>query len=294
MINRLSYSPLNDSWTTRPRIFGVLLSLVFCGFTVSRVLSQTVTFNDFSSTTGLTINGASQVVNTSDGDVLRLTPATDFQSGSVFSTTAINAADFSTFYSFRITEPSMTTFDGNVDSGADGIVFVVQSVSNSIGGDGGGIGYGGIPDSVGIEFDTWINSINNDPTGNHIGIVTQGIVDHGFGAPFTVDVPSDFEDGERRFVWIDYDGANLEVRLSTTSNRPTLPIITRIIDIPSELGNATDAFVGFTSGTGGAWANHDLINWTYRSEFDPIIIPEPNSMALLVVGILGIGFRIRR
>lgn len=37
--------------------------------------------------------------------------------------------------------------------GADGLVFVVQTNSNKVGG-GGGIGYQGIPNSVGVELDT--------------------------------------------------------------------------------------------------------------------------------------------
>ena len=89
-----------------------------------------LSFNDFSSTDGLTLNGSATTVTTGDGDVLRLTPALGGRSGSAFSTQTVNAADFSSFFQFRITEP------GN--GGADGIGFSVQSVSSSIGGEAEG------------------------------------------------------------------------------------------------------------------------------------------------------------
>ena len=36
-------------------------------------------------------------------------------------------------------------------------MFVLQTVSSNVGGVGGGMGYVGIPNSVGIEFDNWNN-----------------------------------------------------------------------------------------------------------------------------------------
>lgn len=72
-------------------------------------------------------------------------------SGGAFLTNAIslaNDASFGTAFSFQITNPFNT--------GAGGIVFVVQTVANNVGG-GGGIGYAGRANSVGVEFDTWDN-----------------------------------------------------------------------------------------------------------------------------------------
>ena len=120
-------------------------------------------FNDFNDTSTLTLNGDAAVANTSDGAVLRLTPALTSKSGSAFSSVTVKAATFSTAFTFRITNPGGPLFDGNSESGADGLVFVAQSVSSAIGGFGQGIGYAGISNSVGVEFDTWHNSVNNDP-----------------------------------------------------------------------------------------------------------------------------------
>lgn len=250
-----------------------------------------VTFPDFSDTTGLTLNGSAATAVTGDGTVLRLTPAATGQSGSAFSTTTVNAADFSTFFQFRITDPGGIVFDCNSEPGADGLVFVAQSVSSSIGGGGGGIGYAGISDSVGVEFDTWCNAGNNDPDSNHVGIDTNGSVNHGAGSPNTIGVSPNFDDGNLWSAWIDYDGTTLEVRANQTGVRPVDPLLSRVLDIPLLLGQ-NDAFIGFTSGTGADYGNHDIVAWQYRDEFDPIgQTPAPATLALMGLGLAGVGYR---
>lgn len=249
-----------------------------------------ITFNDFSSTDGLTLNGDAATATTGDGEVLRLTPASGSQAGSVFSNAMVNASDFSTFFEFRITEPG-GAFDG-YETGADGLVFVVQSVSSDIGGAGHGIGYAGISDSVGVEFDTWYNSWNNDPDSNHVGIDINGNVNHGSGSPNTVSVTPNFDDGNLWYSWIDYNGSELEVRVNQTGIRPDDPLLSQSLDIALILGEE-DAYVGFTSGTGAAWGNHDIISWEYRDGYDPVgAVPEPATILLLGVGLAGlVGFR---
>lgn len=254
-----------------------------------------VTFNDFSDTSSMTLNGSATTAATGDGTVLRLTPAAGSRSGSAFSSTTVNAADFSTFFRFRITDPGGGIFDCNTESGADGLVFVAQSVSSSIGGAGAGIGYAGIGTSVGVEFDTWCNEGNHDPSSNHIGIDTNGSVDHGVGSPNTVNVSPNFDDGNIWSAWVDYDGTTLEVRANQSGVRPASPILTRVLDVPSLLGQ-NDAFIGFTSGTGADWGNHDILSWQYRDTFDPINnnVPEPATGTLMALSLLGAGVARRR
>ncbi|MFN3151569.1 CARDB domain-containing protein [Bremerella sp.] len=228
-----------------------------------------VYFENFSTSDGLVLNGSTTTLATSDGDILRLTPALSGRNGSAFSESQVNASDFSTAFTFRITSPGGDIFDCNTTTGADGFVFVVQSVSSSIGGIGSGIGYEGIVDSVGVEFDTWCNAANWDPSSNHIGIVTEGSVNHGASAEFTAVVTPDFDDGNLWYAWVDYDGETLEVRANQTGERPAEALLAKDLDIPSVIANNT-AYVGFTSATGAAWGNHDIVSWQYNSNFSPI------------------------
>lgn len=250
--------------------FATLYGGLMWGFIMgSPALAVTVDFPDFSDTDILTLNGSTATVSTGDGVVLRLTPAEGSRSGSAFSSLPLNASTFSTFFKFRITEPGGRIFDCNTEAGADGIVFVIQSISSDIGGGGGGIGYQGIDTSVGVEFDTWCNAANNDPGSNHVGIDTDGSVNHTAGSPNTAEVTPNFDDGNVWYAWIDYDGSELSVFIGQSAARPPAPVLTRSLDIPVLLGQ-DEAYVGFTSGTGVDWGNHDIILWEYRDSFDPI------------------------
>ena len=252
----------------RTAITAALLSATYAS-------ADVVNFADFSDTSGLILNGSAAVANTTDGDVMRLTPAAGNQAGSIFSDTQVDASDFSTKFSFRISEPGGSIFDGNTENGADGFVFVVQPIDSSLGGLGQGIGYAGIGTSLGIEFDTWHNSANNDPSQSHVGVNLNGSVNHNSGLP-TADISGpELDDGDQWFAWIDYDGTNLEVRLSMIDSYPIDALISHQLDLPSVLGQDT-AFVGFTSATGAAWANHDILNWSYTG-----FVPAPSTAALI-------------
>ncbi|MEW6158777.1 MAG: hypothetical protein AB1813_15230, partial [Verrucomicrobiota bacterium] len=203
--------------------------------------------------------------------VLRLTDNFG-QSGSAFLTDPISlAADasFSTMFSFQI--------DNNQNGGADGIAFVVQTVSNTAGGAGGGLGYQGLPNSIGIEFDTWNNGAGSgDFNASHIGVDINGNIASVASVPVNpvLDGNPNFGGGGGGpvwYAWVDYDGATdqLEVRLSTSNTRPVSADISYNVDLVSVLGQ-TSAFVGFTSGTGAASAHHDILSWEFNNSFKPI------------------------
>ncbi len=258
-------------------------------------------FPDFSSTAGLTLNGNAAIAA---GNVLRVTPATDWQAGSAFSTSTVslsNAASFSTYFQFRFTNPDRGSCDGTGGPlngcGADGLVFVVQPVSNNVGASGGGIGYQGIPTSLGIEFDSWFNS-GFDSDSNHVGININGNINSVRRALLT---EADLNAGDIWNAWVDYNGDTdlLEVRAGLSSTRPTAALLSYTVDLAGVLGT-TNAYVGFTSGTGTSHANHDVLSWQLNNDFSPIDpgpgnnVSEPGTLLLAALSMAALGLRRRK
>ncbi|RYF93787.1 MAG: hypothetical protein EOO02_24045, partial [Chitinophagaceae bacterium] len=100
-----------------------------------------------------------------------LTPDIVAQSGSVWNVNKISLVN-SFDYKFDV-------FLGcENDAGADGVVFVLQPVSVSVGTTGGGLGYENVTPSIGVAIDTWQNSINSDPSEDHIAIHRNGDINH--------------------------------------------------------------------------------------------------------------------
>ncbi len=238
-------------------------------------------YSDFSNTNGLKLNGDTAQV----GSALRLAKASDFSSGSAFTTNQIalgTGNSFSTYFQFQISN-SGGLGDGD-GAGADGLVFVVQTVSNNVGSSGGGIGYSSISPSMGVEFDTFDNGSGfGDPNGNHVGIDLNGNI----VSVQTQTEPVRFNNGEIWNAWIDYNGDTheFEARWSQSTVRPIASQLSRTLDLAALLGQDS-AFIGFTSATGSGIGDHDILHWEFRGEFAPI--PEPASVITMSLGAIGL------
>jgi hypothetical protein len=246
--------------------------------------AQSFVYSNFSNTSNLQLNGSAFTTVTGDGTVLRLTPNEDSQGGSAFSKTPVTLADnasFSTEFTFRFT-------DAGGIAPADGIVFVAETDSNSVGGVGGGIGYAGISNSVGVEFDDFNNGYGegDEDNGNHVAINFDGNVVDNYLTP----VSPNFYDGNLWYAWIDYDGAtdDLQVRVSEDPTRPVAPLINATgIDLVDYLGQDS-AYVGFTSATGAGNENHDITSWAFNDTYQPIqSVPEASTTWVLLGFALG-------
>ena len=186
-------------------------------------------------------------------DTFLLTPDLNWQNGAVWYKLK---HDFNTPFSV-----TGSMFFGDTDDGADGIVFVIQDKCLVEGNAGGGIGYQNFPGySLGVEFDTYQNAGApiNDPVFDHLAILQDGSIDHAsnLAGPVQMDAASaNVEDNNWHSFQITYNpstdilnvyfGGNL--RLSYT------------IDISNTiLRGDSHAYWGFTSATGGTFANNSV------------------------------------
>lgn len=174
-----------------------------------------------------------------------LTPAINTQSGSVWNNIKIDLT-----HSFDF---NFDVFLGYNDGGADGIAFVLQPISTSVGSSGGGMGYEGIAPAVGVTIDTYQNNENADPVYDHLAYQVNGDLNHGsfnnIAGPVTALAGNNnIEDGVWHSLRIVWDAA---AKTLTTYVDGSLRL-TATKDIVADVfsGNPM-VFWGFTGATGG-------------------------------------------
>ena len=196
----------------------------------------------FSQANTYILNGAA-VQNTCN--CYTLTPAVNTQSGSVWNANKINLNNPFDFV-FNV---YLGCLDAN---GADGIVFILQPISTSVGTTGEGMGFQGISPSIGISLDTWQNANRNDPVYDHISIQANGNITHGVDLAGPVQATSASENIEDcqwhtfRVVW---DPVNKRI---TTYFDGEFRLQSNIDLVTTIFNNDPMVYWGFTAGTGGA------------------------------------------
>jgi hypothetical protein len=196
------------------------------------------TFN--SDGNGWKFNGGDSVAN----NVLMLTDGVGNEGRSAFFTYPLYIRAFSATFNYQ----DVST------AGADGTVFVLQNAaagSAAVGTVGGGLGYGGMTPSFGIEFNIFAN--------NTVGIAlrTNGVT----GKPYTPTTPVNIASGDLIAVTVQY--ANGFLQLSLLDTVTSSSFTTNLgIDLPAVLGGES-AYIGFTGGSGATVANQQVSNFSY-------------------------------
>jgi gliding motility-associated-like protein len=175
-----------------------------------------------------------------------LTTPTYTTSGSVWNGNKINLNNSFDFH--------FNVYLGCLDlSGADGIVFILQPISTSVGTTGEGMGFEGISPSVGISLDTWQNFNRNDPYYDHISIQLNGTVTHGndLAGPIQASATSDnIEDCAWHVFRITWDVAT---KTLTTYFDGQFRLEATYDLVKDVFKNDPMVYWGFSAATGGAY-----------------------------------------
>lgn len=154
-------------------------------------------------------------------------------------------------YKIDMTQNFSIAFDlfmGDSDGGADGVVFALQGSCTSAGGNGNSMGYAGIENSIGVEFDTYNNESNSDLTSDHIAIISDGSADHGGSSNLAGPLGlSDLENNAWHSASVSWNATSqiFKIKYGTSDS------LTYNGDIVTNLfGGNTQVFWGFTGATG--------------------------------------------
>ncbi len=206
------------------------------------------------------LNGAAANLG---NDEYRLTSAIISDTGAIWNSTLVN---LNQPFHFDVD----LYFGTNDLSGADGIAFGLQQLSNQQLGFGGGIGYAGITPSLFIEFDTWQNTNNGDLINDHIAVQYNGSPNH--NSPFNIVPPislgsGNIEDGQWHNCIFDWNPTNQLLTVEFDG----IQVVSFNYDIINNIFSGTSAtFWGFTAATGGGF-NEQKVRYNSGTYFNEII-----------------------
>jgi hypothetical protein len=217
-----------------------------------------------------TPNGSAKVTN----GALELTDGGTWEAGSAFSSQRVDIESFATTFTFQLTNAQ-----------ADGFTFTLQNNSTyELGGNGGMLGYEGIPHSVALKFDLYNNAgEGNDST----GVYADG-ADPTVPATDMTSSGVNLHSGDLMRAQLIYDGEYLHV---TVTDMATKAMFSQIyaINIPNAIGS-TGAYVGFTGATGGLTATQQILSWSFASlPYYPTFYPAYPALVLNGGAAMGAG-----
>jgi hypothetical protein len=130
---------------------------------------------------------------------------------------------------------------------------------SSIGGNGSGLGYEFITNSVAVAFNLYESGVTNAES---VGVYTGGVSPQG-SAVNLIGTGINLHSGDAFHVHIVYFGTSLSLILT---DKVTEATVTEefTVNIPSGVG-ATTAYAGFTGSTGGMTATQNILDWTFSN-----------------------------
>jgi hypothetical protein len=200
--------------------------------------------------------------------VARLTDGGGTEAGSMFTKTKVSDTSFTTTFTFQ---------NHSVTGSGDSLLFVLQNDPRgvaAVGRAGGGGGYDGIANSIGVKFDFYSHGAHNALT----GLFLNGkLPDSGGLLGGDVTVPNiNFASGDPIKVTLIYNGTTLTENILDTVTGVTFTH-DYLVNISQVVGGNT-AYAGFTAGTGGDTAVMDVQSWTYT----PTSVPAVASLTVSV------------
>lgn len=205
---------------------------------------------------------------------IRLTPDQIWSGGSAWYRQAI---DLSQPFEMEL-QIMMGCKDG---SGADGIVFVFHPHASRTGYQGEGMGFAGLEPSLGIEIDTWLNEHLGDPPQDHIALLRDGHVHHGYSlaGPVRIANVEDCREHPLKVSWSP-SGKRLAILLD---GRQALSYSGDIVGQVFR-GNSK-VYWGVTAATGAYNNRHEVcfekLEFTAVEEPKPLEIDGPKGRELL-------------
>ncbi|MFK8010142.1 MAG: OmpA family protein [Saprospiraceae bacterium] len=160
---------------------------------------------------------------------------------------------------------------GCEDRGADGIVFIFHDRLRT-GEEGGGMGFGKLKPSLGVEMDTYQNYDFDDPEFDHISLVKNGSLNHNNGMLKPVSIlpnRKNIEDCKLHRVKIIWNPYAKEFHIFIDNN---LRIITEIDIVGNIFDGNPNVYWGFSAATGGSHNLQEIclekLNFTEVANFD--------------------------